>query len=105
MISKDDIKLIAKTYDKESNMIVAMEECAELTQAISKVIRKSNNETVFVNLIEEIADVIICIEIIKQSLHIRDVEIESMIENKMKRNLSRIKVKENYAYREIRKYK
>lgn len=36
MINKNEIKLIVKSYDKESNMIVAMEECAELIQAISK---------------------------------------------------------------------
>ena len=90
MINKNEIKLIVKSYDKESNMIVAMEECAELIQAISKMRRKPENKVIRDNLIEEISDVIICIEILKENLEIKDSEIDSKVSVKMKRNIERI---------------
>ena len=65
MFNRNEIKLIVKSYDKESNMIVAMEECAELIQAISKMRRKPENK------------------VIRENLEIKDSV-------KMKRNIERI---------------
>ena len=59
-------KLFKKAFDKwglESQLLMLMEECAELTQSASKVIRYHKNKTsVWRSLIEEIADVEILIE-------------------------------------------
>lgn len=54
-----------------------MEECAELIQAISKAKRGKINRD---NMIEEIADVLICIEMLKQMYMISDEKINGWIE-------------------------
>lgn len=46
-------------WGKEAQTIVAMEECAELIKECSKMLRGQGNID---HLIEEIADVLICIE-------------------------------------------
>lgn len=90
MINKNEIKTVASAYTKEMNLLVAMEECAELIQAISKTRRKPENNAIRNNLIEEISDVLICIEIIKFNLCIEDYEVDKMVKQKMKRNIERI---------------
>ena len=56
-------------------------------QAISKEIRGKDNRN---NIIEEMADVLICIEILKQVFEITDEDIGSWIKYKQERNLFRI---------------
>lgn len=51
-----------------------MEECAELIQAISKAKRGKINRD---NMIEEIADVLICIEMLKQMYMISEEKLIS----------------------------
>ena len=53
--------------------MVCMEELSELSQAISKEIRGRGDRN---NLVEEMADVIICLEILKQIFAVTNVEIE-----------------------------
>ena len=53
-------------YGKNNQSTVCMEECAELIQAISKAKRGKINRD---NMIEEIADVLICIENVKANVH------------------------------------
>lgn len=50
-------------YGAEKQIIVAMEECAELTKELSKLLRNKNN---LMSVAEEMADVEIMIEQIKQ---------------------------------------
>lgn len=64
-----------------------MEECAELIQAISKAKRGKINRD---NMIEEIADVLICIEMLKQMYMIPDEKINKWIEKKQAREAERI---------------
>ena len=62
MADNIDKSIIAKSinyYGEEIQSTVCMEECAELIQAISKAKRGKINRD---NMIEEIADVLICIE-------------------------------------------
>lgn len=75
-----------------------MEECGELIQALSKyvrddipaeLIRISKKE----NVIEEIADVLVCIERLKDWLNISDEEIENMMLFKLDRTIERGKSK------------
>lgn len=85
-----DESIIAKSikhYGAEIQGTVCMEECAELIQAISKAKRGKFDEN---NMTEEIADVLICIEILKQIYNIPDYSIKSWIERKQKRILDRM---------------
>lgn len=85
-----DESVIAKSikyYGKEIQSTVCMEECAELIQAISKAKRGKFDEN---NMTEEITDVLICIEILKQIYNIPDYSIKNWIERKQKRILDRM---------------
>ena len=73
-------------YGEEIQSTVCMEECAELIQAISKAKRGKINRD---NMIEEIADVLICIEMLKQMYMISDEKINKWIEKKQAREAER----------------
>ena len=75
-------------YGKDVQSTVCMEECAELIQAISKEKRGNSDKD---HLSEEIADVIICIEMLKQIYNITDDEIYSWVITKQERTIKRIK--------------
>lgn len=76
-------------YGKEIQSTVCMEECAELIQAISKAKRGKLDED---NMTEEIADVLICIEMLKQIYNIPDCSIKNWIERKQERMLRRMEI-------------
>lgn len=71
----------------ENLELIAMEECGELIQAISKAKR---NKLDYQNLCEEIADVLICIEWIKQKYDVKEEHIKSWSDFKKERCLDRI---------------
>ena len=75
-------------YGKDVQSTVCMEECAELIQAISKEKRGKSDKD---HLAEEMADVIICIEMLKQIYNITEDEIYSWIITKQERTIERIK--------------
>ena len=74
-------------YGKEVQSTVCMEECAELIQAISKEKRGKSDKD---HLAEEMADVIICIEMLKQIYNITEDEIYSWVITKQERIIRRI---------------
>lgn len=79
-------KLISKSinyYGKDAQTTVCMEECAELIQSISKLKRYGVYDTS--NLAEEMADVLICIEILKQVYSVTDAELQEWIDKKQGR--------------------
>ncbi len=82
------IKKSIEHYGKEVQSTVCMEECAELIQAISKGKRGNLDKC---NLAEEMADVIICIEMLKQIYNITEDEIYSWVITKQERTIKRIK--------------
>lgn len=87
---KIDKGIIAESilhYGKNNQSTVCMEECAELIQAISKAKRGKIDRD---NMIEEIADVLICIEMLKQMYMISDEKINKWIEKKQEREAERI---------------
>ena len=87
ILDSDIIKRSIEHYGKDVQSTVCMEECAELIQAISKEKRgKSDKE----NLAEEMADVIICIEMLKQIYNITEDEIYSWVITKQERIIRRI---------------
>lgn len=92
-------ELIQKLIDKNGIQIqsnIAMEECAELIQAISKCLRSKEivPMTVREHLIEEMADVQICLEQLQVMFHISDTEILCWKEAKENRLLTREGLKE-----------
>ena len=85
------LKRSIEHYGKDIQSTVCMEECAELIQAISKEKRgKSDKE----HLSEEMADVIICIEMLKEIYSISDDMISEWIQIKEARIIERIKQNE-----------
>ena len=88
MIDKQIIADSIEYYGKKTQSTVCMEECAELIQAISKELRGKSDR---MHLAEEIADVLICIEILKQIYGITDGLILDWIKSKQTRMVDRMK--------------
>ena len=63
------LKRSIEHYGKDVQSTVCMEECAELIQAISKEKRGKSDKS---HLAEEMADVIICIEMLQEIYSISD---------------------------------
>ena len=82
------VKKSIEHYGKDVQSTVCMEECAELIQAISKEKRGKSDKD---HLAEEMADVIICIEMLKQIYNITEDEIYSWVITKQERTIKRIK--------------
>ena len=73
--------------DKETElMIITMEECGELTQACSKVLRTRYEEHALEELRKEVADVMCMVELMKEEGLISDSDISTGI-NKKKEKL------------------
>ena len=70
---------------------IAQEECAELIQAISKCLRSKEAIPIKerMNLIEEVADVMICIQQLQIMYHVTDEELHAMKQYKEKRLIER----------------
>ena len=81
------VKRSIEHYGKDLQSTVCMEECAELIQAISKEKRGKSDKD---HLSEEIADVLICIEMLRQIYNITEDEIYSWVINKQERIIRRI---------------
>ena len=64
-------------YGKQLQSIVCMEECAELIQAISKKLRDPTSPND--HLSEEMADVTICLHLLKMMYGITDKEIHNRV--------------------------
>lgn len=80
-------------YGKEIQSTICMEECAELIQAVSKMIRGSDelSDDDYDHLAEEIADVLVCIETLKQLYSVENSAINNWIRQKQQRQLRRMK--------------
>ena len=87
-VDKSIVSKSIKHYGEGMQSVVCMEELAELSQAISKEIRGIGDRS---NLVEEMADVIICLEILKQIFAITNVELEEWVKFKQGRTLKCIK--------------
>lgn len=69
-------------WGKEAQTIVAMEECAELIKECSKMLRGQGNID---HLIEEIADVMICIEELEVMYNIDNGDVLTEVVYKLER--------------------
>lgn len=72
-------------YGGESQSMAAMEECAELAQAISKCIREPHDEEARKHLVEEMADVLICLQQLKSIYEVSDLELDFWTASKLGR--------------------
>ena len=90
-INKGVISESILRYGRNNQSTVCMEECAELIQAISKAKHGKINRD---NLTEEIADVLISIEMLKQMYMISDEKINKWIEKKQAREAERMEKNE-----------
>ena len=66
-------------------MIITMEECGELTQACSKVLRTDFKDHTLQDLKQEVADVVCMIELMKKNGLVNDSDIVQGIQNKMEK--------------------
>lgn len=80
------VKRAIEHYGKDVQSTVCMEECAELIQAISKEKRGKSDKS---HLAEEMADVIICIEMLKEIYSISDDMVSEWIQIKEARIIER----------------
>lgn len=87
----DVIKAAIEANGNDYQLCVAMEECAELVQAISKYKRYGTGEAQE-HIAEEIADVLIVIDEVKQICNITDEQIKSYHDKKIDRLKERLKV-------------
>lgn len=95
-----DKKIIDKTLDRygiERQSLVAMEELSELQKAISKLVRNPEEKTKPLefkglknNLIEEMADVLICMDQLIEFYHIQGHDIQELIQAKQERQAKRL---------------
>lgn len=90
-MKSEKIKKLLNKNGKSFQSVIAVEECGELTQAISKCLRAGELVPIHtrLNLIEEMADVMICIEQLQEMYNITDEELFSMKQDKEKRLIER----------------
>lgn len=93
-INPEIIKDSISHYGVECQTTVCMEECAELIQAVSKEKRCKGDKN---HLAEEIADVYICLEMLRQIYGVKGYEIETWINKKQNRIVERMKEVEKDA--------
>jgi len=92
---------IADRYGLEKQSVVLMEECAELIQAVSKMIRgEAERQQTIDHITEEIADVEICIAQCKHLLEIPDADIHRWMRYKLTRAENHIANEEDDCYDE-----
>ena len=108
IVAKNEL-LIYHTFDKqiieetlnrygiERQSLVAMEELSELQKAISKLVRNPEESTKPLefkglrhNLIEEMADVLTCMDQLIEFYHIQRPDIQELIQAKQERQAKRL---------------
>lgn len=83
-MDKELVKKIIHKHGTVAQSMIAMEECSELIQAISKCLRSKEMIPIETreHLIEEMADVMICLEQLMVMYSITDEELMSWIKRK-----------------------
>ena len=82
------IRLAIDRYGHIGQTVVAIEELSELTKELTKQIRgKGNHE----HLVEEVADVLICVKQVKEMYNISEDELAETVRKKVSRLHKRMK--------------
>ena len=83
-----DIKKMLNSQSVEVNKTIVIEELSELQKEVCKDLRGYERRE---EIKEEMADVYICLQMLKEIYNFSDEELEKMYERKMRRNIQRIK--------------
>lgn len=86
---RESFETIIEAFGKEAQMIVAVEELAELQKEIIKKLRQKKGN--IFSLVEEMADVEIMIDQLKVMFNIGDKELATERNYKMNRTLEKLK--------------
>lgn len=81
---------IVKRYGMPIQSTIAMEECGELIQAISKMKRDASDHN-YEHLVEEMADVYIVLDQLQFMFNVKQEDLDNMILFKQSRNEARLK--------------
>lgn len=88
MSRKDDLEYILQTYGASNQTLKAVEELTELTEVLIKMVNKGDS---LEHLVDELADVYIMLEQIKIACCIEPEQLDEQINEKIIRQLKRIK--------------
>ena len=83
-----DIEILLNNQSSEVNKTIVTEEFSELQKEICKDLRGYYRRE---EIKEEMADVYICLQLLKEIYNFSDEELEKMYRRKMIRNIQRIK--------------
>ena len=93
-ITVPEQKRVIARYGADAQAMIHAEELAELIQSVSKMRRAVNTgsetDAARYNLIEEAADVLICIRQMQEIYGITDHEIQVMVDRKCRRQEARL---------------
>ena len=79
---KEEVKIENNMTQREEALVIVMEECGELTQACSKMIRSGGDTKYERQLQDEVGDVLALIEVLKISGIVTDKQIEDRMKVK-----------------------
>ena len=79
---KEEVKIENNMTQREKALVILMEECGELTQACSKMIRSGGDTKYERQLQDEVGDVLALIEVLKISGIVTDKQIEDRMKVK-----------------------
>lgn len=82
-----DIKKMLNSQSVEVNKTIVIEELSELQKEVCKDLRGYERRE---EIKEEMADVYICLQMLKEIYNFSDEELEKMYKRKMRRNIERI---------------
>lgn len=82
-----NINLILNSQSVDVNKTIVIEELSELQKEVCKDLRGYETKE---EIKEEMADVYICLQMLKEIYNFSDEELKKMYERKMRRNIERI---------------
>lgn len=98
-IVKESIKVLDEkrpgAFSGYHNILIVQEELAELQQELSKVLR-SGNVSDITGILEELADVSLCIDYVKEVFNITDKELHQARTIKIRRAKNRLTLNSDY---------
>jgi NTP pyrophosphatase (non-canonical NTP hydrolase) len=71
--------------EQEQLFVITMEECGELIQECSKILRHGMNDKTHPKLIDEIGDVCAMIQLLKEKKHVTQKEIDKRMKVKFRK--------------------
>lgn len=83
-----NINLILNSQSVDVNKTIVIEELSELQKELCKDLRGYDRRE---EIKEEMADVYICLQLLKEIYNFFDEDLDKMYERKMRRNIQRIK--------------